>query len=113
MLRELRKDKRRGLLSAVLLTASPRTYCVVQYREPKENPYGYAHAPDAFRRVAWAAINRKERKGVSAYVAVGDLCRAAAGWLFVVAHAVPRAPSGTEKACRGVEAGLFRGWTGL
>ncbi|UUU30660.1 DUF4188 domain-containing protein [Streptomyces sp. CA-210063] len=63
MLRELRKDKSRGLLSAVLLTASPRTYYVVQYWESKEKLYGYAHAPDAFHRVAWAALNRKQRKG--------------------------------------------------
>ena len=63
MLRELRKDKSRGLLGAVLLTASPRTYYVVQYWESKEKLYGYAHAPDAFHRVAWAAMNRKERKG--------------------------------------------------
>ncbi|MGW0843983.1 DUF4188 domain-containing protein [Streptomyces sp. NPDC002787] len=63
MLRELRKDPARGLLNAVLLTASPRTYYVVQYWESKEKLYGYAHAPDAFHRVAWAALNRKERKG--------------------------------------------------
>lgn len=63
MLRELRKDPGRGLLNAVLLTASPRTYYVVQYWESKDKLYGYAHAPDAFHRVAWAAINRKERKG--------------------------------------------------
>ncbi|SPF03575.1 DUF4188 domain-containing protein [Streptomyces sp. MA5143a] len=63
MLRELREDPGRGLLNAVLLTASPRTYYVVQYWESKEKLYGYAHAPDAFHRVAWAAMNRKERKG--------------------------------------------------
>jgi hypothetical protein len=63
MLRELRKDPGRGLLNAVLLTASPRTYYVVQYWESKEKLYGYAQAPDAFHRVAWAAMNRKERKG--------------------------------------------------
>ncbi|MFM9594331.1 DUF4188 domain-containing protein [Streptomyces scabiei] len=63
MLRELRKDPERGLLNAVLLTASPRTYYVVQYWESKEKLYAYAHAPDAFHRVAWAAMNRKERKG--------------------------------------------------
>ncbi|MER6161889.1 DUF4188 domain-containing protein [Streptomyces sp. NPDC001868] len=63
MLRELREDPGRGLLNAVLLTASPRTYYVVQYWESKEKLYAYAHAPDAFHRVAWAALNRKERKG--------------------------------------------------
>ncbi|MEU6806931.1 DUF4188 domain-containing protein [Streptomyces neyagawaensis] len=63
MLRELRRDPSRGLLNAVLLTASPRTYYVVQYWESKEKLYGYAHAPDAFHRVAWAAMNRRERKG--------------------------------------------------
>ncbi|GAB2932136.1 DUF4188 domain-containing protein [Streptomyces heilongjiangensis] len=65
MLRELRADPGRGLLNAVLLTASPRTYYVVQYWESKEKLYGYAHAPDAFHRVAWAAMNRRERKGGS------------------------------------------------
>ncbi|MFE7843045.1 DUF4188 domain-containing protein [Streptomyces sp. NPDC057474] len=65
MLRELRADPSRGLLNAVLLTASPRTYYVVQYWESKEKLYGYAHAPDAFHRVAWAAMNSKERKGRS------------------------------------------------
>jgi hypothetical protein len=63
MLRELRQDKSRGLLSAVLLTASPRTYYVVQYWESKEKLYRYAHAPDAFHRTAWAAFNRKEKAG--------------------------------------------------
>ncbi|WP_159773383.1 DUF4188 domain-containing protein [Streptomyces sp. HM190] len=63
MLRELRADPGRGLLNAVLLTASPRTYYVVQYWESKEKLYSYAHAPDAFHRVAWAAMNRRERKG--------------------------------------------------
>ena len=63
MLRELRKDRSRGLLYSVLLTASPRTYYLVQYWESKEKLYGYAHAPDAFHQVAWAALNRRERKG--------------------------------------------------
>ncbi|MGW1751229.1 DUF4188 domain-containing protein [Streptomyces sp. NPDC002092] len=63
MLRELAKDPARGLLSRVLLSASPRTYCVVQYWESKEKLYAYATAPDAFHHTAWAAINRKERSG--------------------------------------------------
>ena len=63
MLRELAKDPARGLLSRVLLTASPRTYYVVQYWESKEKLYAYATAPDAFHHTAWAAINRKERSG--------------------------------------------------
>ncbi|WP_344405028.1 DUF4188 domain-containing protein [Streptomyces longisporus] len=63
MLRELAKDPARGLLSRVLLSASPRTYYVVQYWESKEKLYAYATAPDGFHHTAWAAINRKERSG--------------------------------------------------
>ncbi|MFI7404856.1 DUF4188 domain-containing protein [Streptomyces sp. NPDC049541] len=63
MLRELAKDPARGLLSRVLLSASPRTYYVVQYWESKEKLYAYATAPDAFHHTAWAAINGKERSG--------------------------------------------------
>ncbi|MFC9925189.1 DUF4188 domain-containing protein [Streptomyces sp. NPDC127190] len=63
MLRELEKDPARGLLTRVLLTASPRTYYVVQYWESKEKLYAYATAPDAFHHRAWATLNRKERKG--------------------------------------------------
>ncbi|MER6738753.1 DUF4188 domain-containing protein [Streptomyces puniciscabiei] len=63
MLRELEKDPARGLRSRVMLTASPRTYCIVQYWESKEKLYGYATAPDAFHHKAWAALNRKERTG--------------------------------------------------
>lgn len=63
MLRELAKNPERGLLSHVLLTASPRTYYVVQYWDSKEKLYRYAHSPDMFHRRAWAAVNRKERKG--------------------------------------------------
>ncbi|MFE1790601.1 DUF4188 domain-containing protein [Streptomyces sp. NPDC059525] len=61
MLRELKKDRARGLLNHVLLTASPRTYYVVQYWESKEKLYAYAKAPDALHHRMWAAINRKER----------------------------------------------------
>ncbi|AKJ10576.1 hypothetical protein ABB07_11270 [Streptomyces incarnatus] len=63
MLRELEKDPARGLRSRVMLTASPRTYYIVQYWESKEKLYGYATAPDAFHHKAWAALNRKERTG--------------------------------------------------
>ena len=63
MLGELARDADRGLLGRVLLTASPRTYYVVQYWESKEKLYAYATAPDAFHHKAWAAINRKERSG--------------------------------------------------
>ncbi|QDQ13902.1 DUF4188 domain-containing protein [Streptomyces spectabilis] len=63
MLRELGRDKGRGLLRHVLLTASPRTYCVVQYWESKEKLYAYAHAPEMFHHKAWAIANRKERAG--------------------------------------------------
>lgn len=60
---ELRKDPERGLLSRVLLTASPRTYCVVRYWESKEKLHAYASAPDAFRHRAWARVDRLERRG--------------------------------------------------
>ncbi|MFI9820326.1 DUF4188 domain-containing protein [Streptomyces sp. NPDC052013] len=63
MLRELRRQPERGLLGHVLLTASPRTYYVVQYWESEEKLYAYAHAADTFHHTAWAIINRKERKG--------------------------------------------------
>jgi len=65
MLRELSRAPERGLLSHVLLTASPRTYYVVQYWESKEKLYAYAHASDMFHRRAWAIINRKEKAGKS------------------------------------------------
>ncbi|MEV6050621.1 DUF4188 domain-containing protein [Streptomyces sp. NPDC052107] len=61
MLRELEEDPARGLCNRVLLTASPRTYYVVQYWESKEKLYAYATAPDAFHHRAWATLNRKER----------------------------------------------------
>lgn len=63
MLRELAKNPERGLLGHVLLTASPRTYYVVQYWESKEKLYKYAHSPDVFHHRAWAHINGKERAG--------------------------------------------------
>ncbi|WAZ24327.1 DUF4188 domain-containing protein [Streptomyces cinnabarinus] len=63
MLRELSKDRGQGLLSHVLLTASPRTYYVVQYWESKEKLYAYAHSPRMLHHKAWSIINRKERAG--------------------------------------------------
>jgi hypothetical protein len=63
MLRELARDPARGLLSRVLLTASPRTYYVVQYWESKEKLYAYASAPDAWHHKVWTEFNHKERKG--------------------------------------------------
>ncbi|MFI5772495.1 DUF4188 domain-containing protein [Streptomyces sp. NPDC051658] len=62
MLRELGKDKGRGLLGYTLLSGSPRTYYVVQYWESRERLYAYASAPDMFHREAWAIMNRKEKK---------------------------------------------------
>lgn len=63
MLAELKRDPGRGLLSRVLLTASPRTYYLVQYWESKEKLYAYASAADAFHRVVWARVNRMDRGG--------------------------------------------------
>uniref|UniRef100_A0AAU2JGQ6 DUF4188 domain-containing protein n=1 Tax=Streptomyces sp. NBC_00049 TaxID=2903617 RepID=A0AAU2JGQ6_9ACTN len=61
MLRELARDRSRGLLGHLLLTGSPRTYYVVQYWESKEKLYAYAAAPDMFHHKVWSIINRKER----------------------------------------------------
>ncbi|MFD0274706.1 DUF4188 domain-containing protein [Kitasatospora sp. NPDC127111] len=63
MLHELAKDPSRGLRGRILLTASPRTYYVVQYWESKEKLYRYAAAPDAFHRKAWGIVNRKLKAG--------------------------------------------------
>ena len=58
----VRRTRSRGLLATVLLTASPRTYYVVQYWESKEKLYAYARAPDKFHRLAWAAMNRRSAR---------------------------------------------------
>ncbi|MGY6024423.1 DUF4188 domain-containing protein [Streptomyces spinosirectus] len=63
MLRELDRDPGRGLLEHVLLTASPRTYYVVQYWESKEKLYAYASSPEMFHHRVWGIVNRKERAG--------------------------------------------------
>ncbi|MER5508988.1 DUF4188 domain-containing protein [Streptomyces sp. NPDC002766] len=63
MLGELARNRDRGLLGHVMLTASPRTYYVVQYWESKEKLYAYAHSPEMFHHRAWAIVNRKERAG--------------------------------------------------
>ncbi len=65
MLRELERDGERGLLARVLLTASPRTYYVVQYWESKEKLYAYASAPDMYHRRAWGSVNRRDQAGKS------------------------------------------------
>ncbi|GAA4899072.1 DUF4188 domain-containing protein [Streptomyces coeruleoprunus] len=62
MLRELSRDRSRGLLGHTLLSGSPRTYYVVQYWESREKLYAYATAPDMSHRSAWAMINRWEKK---------------------------------------------------
>ncbi|MCN9242842.1 DUF4188 domain-containing protein [Streptomyces sp. RY43-2] len=63
MLGELARDRSRGLLGHVLLTASPRSYHVVQYWESKEKLYAYAAAADALHHRVWGIVNRKERAG--------------------------------------------------
>ncbi|AUY53097.1 DUF4188 domain-containing protein [Streptomyces sp. CB01881] len=63
MLSELAKAPERGLRGRVMLTASPRTYYIVQYWESKEKLYAYAAAPDAFHHKAWGMVNRKVRGG--------------------------------------------------
>ncbi|MFC7303809.1 monooxygenase family protein [Streptomyces monticola] len=63
MLSELKRQRGRGLLSHILLTASARTYHVVQHWESKEQLYGYASAPDGFLHTVWGIANRKQRAG--------------------------------------------------
>ncbi|MCX5051295.1 DUF4188 domain-containing protein [Streptomyces sp. NBC_00474] len=63
MLGELARDADRGLLGRVVLTASPRTYYIVQYWESKEKLYAYAASPDMFHHRVWGIVNRKERAG--------------------------------------------------
>ncbi|MEV0319281.1 DUF4188 domain-containing protein [Streptomyces sp. NPDC050658] len=63
MLRELSRDPGRGHLNSVLLTASPRTYYVVQYWESKDKLYAYAHDPATTHHKAWQIANRMIRKG--------------------------------------------------
>ncbi|MFF4350798.1 DUF4188 domain-containing protein [Streptomyces sp. NPDC001530] len=63
MLGELARDSDRGLLGRVLLTASPRTYYVVQYWESKEKLYAYASSSDTLHHKVWGIVNRKEREG--------------------------------------------------
>ncbi|MGW0993040.1 DUF4188 domain-containing protein [Streptomyces sp. NPDC002520] len=63
MLGELARDRDRGLLERVMLTASPRTYYVVQYWESKEKLYAYATSPDMSHHRVWADLNRKDRQG--------------------------------------------------
>ncbi|WP_369225830.1 DUF4188 domain-containing protein [Streptomyces sp. R39] len=63
MLGELARDPDRGLMGRVLLTASPRTYYVVQYWESKEKLYAYASAVGLLHHKVWGIVNRKERSG--------------------------------------------------
>jgi len=63
MLGELARDHDRGLLGRVLLTASPRTYYIVQYWQSKEQLYAFATSPDMLHHKAWAVVNRKKRQG--------------------------------------------------
>ncbi|MEU1279603.1 DUF4188 domain-containing protein [Streptomyces sp. NPDC005805] len=63
MLRELARDRSLGMLHHLMLTGSPRTYCVVQYWESKERLLAYAAAPDRLHRPWWGRVNRLVRKG--------------------------------------------------
>lgn len=65
MLNELARDPAGGLLSRVLLTASPRSYYVVQYWDSKEKLYAYASDQNSLHRPAWAAFNRRARSSGS------------------------------------------------
>ncbi|MFJ4187860.1 DUF4188 domain-containing protein [Kitasatospora sp. NPDC089509] len=65
MLYELGRSPQRGLRGRILLTASPRSYYVVQYWESKEHLYRYATAPDGFHHTVWGIANRMVREGKS------------------------------------------------
>lgn len=45
-----------------MLTASPRTYYIVQYWESKEKLYTYAASPAMTHHKVWGSLKRKERE---------------------------------------------------
>lgn len=63
MLRELSRERERGLLGYRLLWGGPRLIYLVQYWASPERLMAYASAPDGEHRPAWAAFNRRLRAG--------------------------------------------------
>ncbi|MFH8595962.1 DUF4188 domain-containing protein [Streptomyces rimosus] len=63
MLKELARDRSSGLLGYRALGGGPRLFGVVQYWESREKLYAYASDPDRRHRPAWAAFNRRARRG--------------------------------------------------
>ncbi|WP_267244657.1 DUF4188 domain-containing protein [Streptomyces sp. PR69] len=63
MIRELSKEKERGLLGLQPLLGGPRLLYLVQYWESKEKLLAYASDRDGEHRPAWAAFNRRVREG--------------------------------------------------
>lgn len=63
MVRELSRDKGRGLLGVRSLLGFPRVLYVVQYWDSKEKLLAYASAPDGEHRPAWTEFNRRVRAG--------------------------------------------------
>ncbi|WP_030677517.1 DUF4188 domain-containing protein [Streptomyces rimosus] len=63
MLKELARDRSSGLLGYRALGGGPRSFGVVQYWESREKLYAYAADPDKEHRPAWAAFNRRARRG--------------------------------------------------
>ncbi|MFE4496142.1 DUF4188 domain-containing protein [Streptomyces niveus] len=63
MVRELSRDKGRGLLGVRSLLGFPRVLYVVQYWESKEKLLAYASAQGGEHRPAWTEFNRRVRAG--------------------------------------------------
>ncbi|MDH2391405.1 DUF4188 domain-containing protein [Streptomyces sp. HNM0663] len=63
MIRELTREKGRGLLGLQPLLGGPRLLYVVQYWESEEKLLAYASDRDGEHRPAWAAFNRRMREG--------------------------------------------------
>lgn len=63
MLKELSREKERGLLGFRLHLGMPRVFEVTQYWESREQLIAYASAQDGEHRPAWAAFNQRVRAG--------------------------------------------------
>ncbi|MGJ5891808.1 DUF4188 domain-containing protein [Streptomyces niveiscabiei] len=63
MLRELSREKSRGLLGYKVLYGGLRDFYVVQYWTDKDSLLAYAHQRDLEHRPAWTEFNRRARAG--------------------------------------------------
>ncbi|MER0482867.1 DUF4188 domain-containing protein [Streptomyces sp. Edi2] len=63
MIKELARDRGRGLLGYRLLPGLPRNLGLIQYWESKEKLLAYAADQGGEHRPAWAAFNRRAREG--------------------------------------------------